>query len=138
MISKSLWLPALGLFLLAAPASAMASADDDCTVLDQLLHQARTEFPTLANRQLGGAVCKYRKNEFTCTWRVATDRYGEAQTQIERLERCTAAQPHAALLERKHGKATFQIDDVTKVLVQGPLPADGDWGIQLKITTNDD
>ena len=122
------------LFILPAPLLA-GSPNDDCAVLDLAFRQARTEFPALKNRQFGGALCRYRTKEFTCEWGFPTDRYGDAETQIGRLERCTAAQPNARLVEKKAHQATFQIDPDTQVRIAGPQPYSGDWAIELKITT---
>lgn len=125
--------------LLVVPSPVLAAAaDDDCAVLDLAFRQARTEFPALKNRQFGGAQCRYGKKDFTCAWGFPTDRYGDAETQIDRLERCTAAQPNAQLVEKKSHRATFQIDPDTTVRIQGPVPYSGDWAIELKITTTAD
>jgi hypothetical protein len=129
LLSMLLFLP------IATSASAVPAPSDDCSVLDWAFREARTEFPALKNRQFGGALCTYRTNEFKCEWGFPTDRYGDAQTQIERLERCTAAQPNAKLVEKGHQQAVFQIDPDTKVLIRGPDPYDGDWAIQLKFTS---
>lgn len=125
----------LALLPFATSASAIPSPSDDCSVLDWAFREARTEFPALKNRQFGGALCTYRKNEFRCEWGFPTDRYGDAEMQIARLERCTAAQPNAKLLEKGGHEAVFQIDPDTKVLIRGPEPYNGDWAIQLKFTT---
>jgi hypothetical protein len=118
--------------------TSVGAASDDCAVLDLMLRQARTEFPTLRTKGFGGARCKYRTKEFKCEWPFSTDRYGEAETQIDRLERCTAAQHDAKLLEKKKHQAVFQIDPDTKVLIRGPDPYEGLWTIELKVTTTAD
>lgn len=131
----------LGLLSMAAglafstQASAIPTPSDDCSVLDWAFREARTEFPALKNRQFGGALCTYGRNEFKCEWGFPTDRYGDAQLQIERLERCTAAQPNAKLIVKSRDQAVFQLDPDTKVLIRGPDPYNGDWAIQLKFTT---
>jgi hypothetical protein len=137
VIVSKLLLIAGALFIVPGPLLA-ASSGDDCAVLDIAFRQARTEFPTLKNRQFGGALCRYKSKEFTCEWGFPTDRYGDAETQIGRLERCTAAQPNAQLVEKKSHGATFQIDPDTRVRIQGPVPYSGDWAIELKITTTAD
>lgn len=116
-----------------AAAAAAPPPPDDCTVLDWAFRTARTEFPALKNRQFGGALCTYRKNEFKCEWGFPSDRYGDAQIQMDRLERCTAAQPNAKLLEKSRQQAVFQLDPDTKALIRGPDAYDGDWAIQLKL-----
>jgi hypothetical protein len=136
IVSKSLLVAAM-LFVAPAPAIA-AAASDDCAVLDVAFRQARTEFPALKNRQFGGGLCTYRTNEFKCAWGFPTDRYGDADDQIGRLQRCTAAQPHAQLLKKGRGETVYQIDPDTKVLIRGPEPYEGDWAIQLKIVTTAD
>jgi hypothetical protein len=138
MAKRTRLISLLALLLVGTSTSAATKVSDDCAVLDLAFRQARTEFPALKNRQFGGALCSYRKNEFTCEWRFTSDGYGDALTQIDRLERCTAAEPNAALLEKKHQHATFQIDPDTKVLIGGPDADNGDWAIQLKITTTAD
>ena len=121
--------------VLSVPTLAGSPADD-CTVLEAAFRQARTEFPALKNKQFGGALCRYKKYEFTCEWGFSSDKFGEAEDQIARLERCTAAQPKATLLEKKHQKATFELNPETKVIIRGPDPNAGDWAIQLKIISS--
>ena len=137
MINKSGLLSVLVLLLLGTSASAAPpNASDDCTVLDRLLREAQVQFPVLQQRHPGGAWCTYRKNDFKCTWGFSTDRFAEAQTQMQRLERCAAAMPDAETLAKKGRQATFQLDPETRVAVRGPDAADGGlWAIELEITT---
>ena len=109
---------------------------DDCAVLNFAFRQAKTEFPALKNKQFGGARCRYRQVQFSCEWGFSSDKFAEAQDQISRLERCIAAQPRAALLEKKRSQAMYQLDPDTKVLIRGPDANAGDWAIQLQITTS--
>jgi hypothetical protein len=129
---------ALAVLLMSTPASAAAGPSDDCAVLDQLLRTARTEFNALKDKGFGGASCDYRSHEFKCAWGFSTDKYVEAQTQLDRLQRCIAAQPDARLLEKKRGEASFQVNPETTVLVRGPDSNAGTWKIQLKVTTTAD
>jgi len=135
-VSKSSLIAAV---LLLSPAPVIAAAaSDDCAVLDLAFRQARTEFPALKSKQFGGGLCTYRTNEFKCEWGFPTDRYGDAQDQIGRLQRCAAAEPHAQLVEKGRQQTIYQLDPDTKVLIRGPDPYEGDWAIQLKIMTTAD
>ena len=122
----------------ATSAAHAASSSPDCVVLDQALREARTEFASLARKGFGGASCHYQKHEFKCAWVFSTDKYGEAETQVERLNRCTAAQPGAEPLPAKRRESAFQINSETAVFIRGPEPESGLWKIQLKIRTTAD
>ena len=127
---------AFGLMLLAVgTAGAAAVPPDDCAVLDQALREARTDFPALKRKSFGGARCFYSRQEYKCAWVISTDRYGDAEGQVERLNRCTAAQPGAERLQAKRGETAFRINPETAVFIRGPDGDSGHWKIQLKITT---
>ena len=97
-----------------------------------------TDFPALKDRNPGGARCRYRAGEFKCVFAVGTDLYDQAQTERERLERCTAAQPNAELVTRKRSETVFQVNPETRMAIRGPDPEDGHWTVQFKITTSAD
>ncbi len=137
MIARRAFVPALALLLVSTPAAPAPDSSGECAVLDQILREARTDFAALKGKHFG-ARCFYAKHEFKCEWSFSTDKYGEAETQLERLERCTAAQPHAEPLTAKRGEAAFQINPETSVVMRGPNPDSGLWKIQLKITTTAD
>ena len=137
MRTMSRVVPALALALsLAPPAAGQAPSPGDCAVLDQLLAEARTEFPALKDRNPSGARCLYRTHEFKCVFAVGTDLYDQAQAQRQRLERCTAAQPDAELLTRKRSETLFQVNPETRMAIRGPDPEDGHWTVQFRITTS--
>ena len=132
--------PLLGLLALAVAGAAGAAppAIGDCAVLDLALREARTDFPALKRKGFGGARCFYSSREYKCAWAFSTDRYGDAEGQVERLNRCTAAQPGAERLQAKHGETAFQINPETAVFIRGPDGDAGYWMIRLKITTTED
>lgn len=138
MTNKSGFLSGLALLLASASAAPAVTPSDDCAVLDELLSKARTDFTALKWKRFGGAHCAYEEHEFNCEWTFSTDRYGDAETQIERLERCTAAQPDAEPLTATRDEATFQIDPETSVVIRGPDPDSGYWKLKLKILTTAD
>lgn len=124
--------------LVLAAAAPVAPAGGDCAVLDQLLADAKTDFPSLKSKGFGGARCSYRSQEYKCAFYFSTDRFAEAETQKDRLERCTAALPHTQKLSSKRDQAGFQINPETSVFIRGPDPASGYWTIELKINTTAD
>ena len=132
------WRAALALLLLGAASAAPAARPDaDCAVLDLAYREARTDFPALKSKGFGGARCFYSKREYRCAWTFSTDRYGDAEGQVERLNRCTAAQPGAAPLAAPRRESAFQINPETAVFIRGPDADSGHWKIQLKITTTE-
>jgi hypothetical protein len=127
-------------FLLASTSAPPAppSGEDECAVLDQLYRDARTDFTVLKTKSFGGAFCFYASHEYRCEWSFSTDRYGDAEGQIDRLERCTAAQPQAKPLPAVHRQAAYQINPETSVIIRGPDPNAGYWKIELKVKTSAD
>ena len=128
----------LALFAVAGSAGAAPGASADCAVLDLALREARTDFRALKRKAFGAARCFYSSREYKCVWAISTDRYGDAEGQVERLNRCTAAQPGAARLQAKRGETAFQLNPETAVFIRGPDGDAGYWKIQLKITTTED
>ena len=125
----------MALVLVSTSAVPAATANEDCAVLDQLYQAARTDFPALKQKGFGGARCLYRSHDYTCAWSFSTDRFAEAETQKDRLQRCTAAQPQAKAISANRGEEAFQINPETSVVIRGPDPNDGNWKIQIKVKT---
>jgi hypothetical protein len=121
--------------LISAPAVAAAA---ECAALDQLYRDARTNFPALEGKRFEGAVCAYGSHKYQCAWSFSTDRYADAETQVDRLSRCTAAEPGATPLKAKHGEQAFRINPETSVAIRGPDADDGSWKIRLKVETSAD
>ena len=128
----------LGFLLLTAWPAVAADSAADCGALDQMLSEARTDFTALKSKGFAGANCSYRKNEFKCAWDFSSDRYTEAEAQVEKLERCTAAQQGAERIPDKRSKSAFQVNPETAVFIRGPDGDSGNWQIQLKVTTTAD
>jgi hypothetical protein len=124
--------------LLVSTSAAPAHVAGDCAVLDQLYREARTDFTALKRKALGGALCSYATHEYECAWSFSTDRYGEAEDQIDRLARCTAAQAGATPLPANRREKAFQINPETSVIIRGPDSNGGNWKIQLKVKTSSD
>ena len=129
---------ALALSLVGTSAYAADVAAAECGALDELYRTAKSDFPTLRDKQFGGGVCKYRSRDFTCAWGFGTDHYADAQDQLKRLKICTAAQPNVRQLTDKKSVATFQLNPETQALMRGPNPENGHWTIELKVTTTSD
>ena len=138
MTRRAVLLLILPSFSLGASAAPAAGPVGDCAVLDQLLADAKTDFPSLKSKGFGGARCSWRSREYKCAFYFSTDRFAEAETQKERLERCTAALPHTQKLPAKRHEAAFRINPETSVFIRGPNPDNGYWTIELKIDTTAD
>lgn len=138
MTNRIVLASALAVSLIGMSTQAAAATAEDCGVLDELYRTAKTEFTALKDKQYGGGLCKYRAKEFTCLWGFGTDHYGDAQDQLARLQRCTAAMANVQQLTKKKSLATFQLNPETQALMRGPDPENGHWTIQLKVTTTSD
>lgn len=114
------------------------SAALDCAALDQLLSEAKTDFPALQKRRFEAAQCVPRGKQFRCDWTFPADRFESARGQAERLKRCIAAGAGAEALPSKRGEFAFQVNPETSALVRGPELDSGSWTLRLQFSTSAD
>ena len=120
--------------LSATAANAAQSASDQCSVLDYMLAQARTEFSSLQRSKLGGG-CSAVRQEYKCSWGFPGDRYDAAKEQAARLTQCITAMHGVQPLKAKRDEAGFQLNPETSAYVLGPFMDSGDWILTLRIVS---
>ena len=119
----------------AAAATPAPVPAPECAVMDSLLRQARTDFPSLRQRKVEPGQCSLRNSEFKCAWEFAGDRFDESDAQAARLVRCVAAYPTTQRVKAKGKDAAFAVDPDLTVLIPAPeLGSDG-WTVTLVIRT---
>ena len=123
-----------GALLMATAAQAAQSSTDQCSVIDYMLAQARTDFPALQRSKIGGG-CSAVRQEYKCAWGFPGDRYDAAKQQAARLTQCIAATHGVQPLKSKRDEAGFQLNPETSVYVLGPFMDSGDWLLTLKIVS---
>lgn len=136
MMGRHAFTAALFAFLVGTSTAAMAASESDCAALDQLIREARTDFPALRTKKLEAASCSQQKRQFKCDWSFPADTFAEAQTQAARLGHCTAAQPGARMVSAKRGERAFQVNPATLVVIRGPKLDSGSWRIRLLVATS--
>ena len=137
-MTARLFCAALGSLLLAGPASASGTPVGECAAMDYILAQARTEFPSLAQKRLNSGRCSLVKQEFKCAWGFSSDRFVDAQDEAAKLSRCAAGQPGAKPLKGKRGEVGYQINPETSVFIGRPAADDGNWKLSVRIVSTAD
>lgn len=128
----------IAVLALAPPPATAAGAPADCAALDDLLREAKTDFPALRDRRFDRAKCVQRGKAFRCDWSFPTDTFAAAEGQAERLKTCISVQQSAEPLPARRGETAFQVNPETSVLVRGPELDSGSWAIRLQIRTTAD
>lgn len=99
-----------------------------------LIQQARIDFDNIRGRQILKGRCSSRGNEFACGWAFPGDRYGFAEEQTDRLEKCVAAYPTAQKLAGKRGSALYSVEPDVIVTIPSPeIDGDGNWAVGFRI-----
>jgi|tagenome__1003787_1003787.scaffolds.fasta_scaffold20898428_2 hypothetical protein len=121
--------------ILTVPAMA-ATAPDDCAPMVRLLHQARTDFPSLRQEKMDPGKCSLRQTEYRCAWHFPGDRFELADAQASRLLQCVAGYPAAQPAKVKRGDSAFAVDPDLTIMVPRPeLDGDG-WNVLLTIRSS--
>jgi hypothetical protein len=124
------------LALMLADSSIAATAAPDCAAMVRLLHQARTDFPSLRRAKMNPGKCSYRETEYRCAWYFPGDRFDLSDAQAARLVQCMAEYPAAKPVKGKHNDSAFAVDpDLTIVMPRPELDGDG-WKVTLVIRSS--
>jgi hypothetical protein len=125
----------LACILTGAPAMA-APAPGDCAAMVRLLHEARTDFPSLRQERMDPGKCSFSGTEYRCAWHFPGDRFDLSDAQATRLLQCVTGYPAAQPPKVKRGESAFAIDPDLTVIVPPPeLDGEG-WNVRLIIRSS--
>lgn len=121
--------------LMAAPAAAQGKPD--CAVMDYILKQARTDFPSLRQKRMSPGSCYFKGSEYGCAWAFPGDAFDMSDAQADRLKQCIAAHPTAQPIKGKRGSTAFTIDpDLTVSVLAPEIDNNGNWTVRLLIQSS--
>jgi hypothetical protein len=133
---KPVLLPILSIALVGSAANAATTSPPDCAAMASLIHQARTDFPSLRQKKMPAGKCVFRDTEYKCEWAFPGDAFAVSDEQATRLVQCVSIAPTAQAAKGKRGENAFVVDPDLTVLVGSPELDDGNWKVRVRILSS--